>query len=147
MEKSFSEIKELLIRKGLKATHQRIVIYHLLFNSFEHPTAELLFDKLKINNPSISLGTVYKTLDTFVQTGLAEKVLSETGSDRYDANLSSHHHIYYTDTKEIVDFYDSELQDLIIAFLNKKSIPNLKIKDFKIQIHGEKIDMVENQIN
>jgi len=146
MEKSFSEIKELLISKKLKATHQRIVIYYWLYNSFEHPTAEVLFEKLKANNPSISLGTVYKTLDTFVQTGLAEKVLTETGSYRYDANLNAHHHIYYTDTKEIVDFYDSELQNLIIDYFKKKSIPNLKIKDFKLQILGEKVKRSENKI-
>lgn len=137
---TYGDLKKRLIDFGLKATQQRIVIYEALALSKSHPTAEIIFEKIRPSNPSISLATVYKTLDSFVGVHLAEKVLSDNGTFRYDANTGFHNHIYCTNTKEIVDYEDKDLTILIEAFFKKKNIVNLKIKDIRLQINGEKID-------
>ena len=137
---STAEIKEMLSECGLKATPQRLVIYAALLSSQQHPTAEIIKELIQADQPGISLGTVYKTLDTFVQAGLAKRVFSDAGMLRYDACTENHHHIYCTNTKEIVDFEDPELQKLLDDYFKRKQIQNLKIQDIRLQIHAEKID-------
>ncbi len=126
--------------KGLKVTHQRIVVYQAVFNSDNHPTAEQVFDLVKENNPSITLATVYKTLEAFVENRLINKVSTPQGTMRYDARTDNHNHIYISNTNEILDFEDEELKNIMMAYLSKKNFSNLNITDFKLQIKGEKIN-------
>lgn len=140
MKINLNHIKEKLVTAGLKATHQRIVIYNALLN-MNHPTAEGVFESIREENPTISLGTVYKTLDTFVENGLAARVMSEEGPSRYDFNTGFHNHIYCSNSDEIIDFQDAELENLIKTFFEKRNISNLKIQDIKVQIRGEKVDL------
>lgn len=137
---TYEDLKNRILQFGLKVTQQRIVIYEALKGMKDHPTAETIYEYLRPSNPSMSLATVYKTLDTFVHVGLIEKVSSGEGIYRYEANISSHNHIYCTNTKEIVDYEDAELNKLIEDYFLSKEIFNLKIKDIRLQINGEKID-------
>lgn len=126
---------------GLKATHQRIVIFEALQQLHgQHPAAEDVFNRLKPENPSISLGTVYKALDNFVEAGLVRRVLSEEGSRRYDANCEAHSHLYCSDTNEIIDYHDPELHRLIGQYLQQKHFGNFNIETFSVQLTGFKTD-------
>ncbi len=102
---TYNQVKERLAHYQLKATQQRIVLYDALLHLHNHPTAEMLYEYVKTENPSISLATVYKTLDTFVSAGLAAKVMSDNGTARFDGYMDHHSHLYCTNTEEIVDFY------------------------------------------
>ena len=133
-----SLLKEALGNAGLKATHQRLVIYQYLMASQQHPTAEDIFEYIRSGNPSISLGTVYKTLETLVEYQLVRRVPVAENKMRYDARMEAHSHIYCTNTGEIIDFQDPELELLIRDFLAKKNIKNLMIQDFNLQIRGNK---------
>ena len=125
---------------GLKITHQRIVVYQAILMTDKHPTAEQIFDIIKEKNPSISLATVYKTLETFVENRLINKVSTPQGTMRYDARTDNHNHIYISNTNEILDYEDEELSIILMNYLNKKQFSNLSITDFKLQIKGEKIN-------
>lgn len=134
----FENVKATIAAAGLKATQQRIVIYDALLKTEIHPTAEQIYDQVKLGNPSLSLGTIYKALDNFVHAGLACKVFNDEGYMRYDAKLDFHNHIYCSNTKEIIDYQDPELDKLIREFFSKKKITNLKINQIRLQINGEK---------
>lgn len=125
---------------GLKITQQRIVVYHTVRCTDKHPTAEQIYDTLKEKNPSISLATVYKTLETFVENRLINKVSTPQGTMRYDARTENHNHIYVSNTNEILDYEDKELENILMDYLNKKKFSNLNITDFKLQIKGEIIN-------
>ncbi|RYD69309.1 MAG: transcriptional repressor, partial [Sphingobacteriales bacterium] len=98
-----------------------------------------IFDTIKEHNPSISLGTVYKTLDTLVEVGLAKKVQTVNDVFRFDGKTHHHSHLYCTKTNKIIDFEDDELHDLIENYFRKKQLSNFKIQDFQVQITGELI--------
>lgn len=125
---------------GLKITHQRIVVYQSILTTDKHPTAEQIYELIKEKNPSISLATVYKTLETFVENKLINKVSTPQGTMRYDARTDNHNHIYISNTNEILDFDDEELTKILCEFLNNRKFGNLNITDFKLQIKGEKIN-------
>jgi Fur family peroxide stress response transcriptional regulator len=130
-----------LKRAGLKATQQRIVILSTLYEHLEHPSSEEVYKHVKKSHPSISLGTVYKTLESFVDSGLIHKVATSDGLMRYDGHTLDHNHIYISNTQEIIDFKDEKLTELIIKYMEEKEIQNLDIKKISLRIEGEKIDL------
>ena len=132
--------REQLLSVKLKATHQRIVILDAVNDCMTHPTVDSIYEKLKPENPSISLATVYKTLETFVLAGLISKVATTAGMMRYDPNLSNHGHIYCHNTDEIIDYYDEDLNKVIVDFFKKKRVSNLRIKNITLNINGDKLD-------
>ena len=78
---------EILKEKGLKVTPQRIAIYNMLKNTKEHPSAEGIYKALEQDNPTMSLATVYKTLDSFESVQLVQQLNVGEGYARYDAEI------------------------------------------------------------
>ncbi|MEL7004367.1 MAG: transcriptional repressor [Bacteroidota bacterium] len=134
------EIVKQISQAGLKVTHQRIVILKAASAMDSHPSTEQIYEAIKSDNPTLSLATVYKTLETFVQSGLLSKVSTDSGQMRYDPKLDSHGHIYCDNTKEIIDYYDEELNNIIVDFFKKKKVNNLRIRNITLNINGDKID-------
>lgn len=120
----------------LKVTPQRVAVLEALTNLKNHPTADKIKEYVVKNHPNIAIGTIYKTLETFVEKGLVRKVKTEKDVMRYDAILENHHHLYCEDTERIEDFFDNELNDMLEKYFEKKKIPNFKVKDIKLQIIG-----------
>ena len=71
---------------------KRQAIYDLLCADREHPTAEMLFSRLKGDYPELSLGTVYRNLSVLEEEGLVVRVGNVEGQERYDARLDLHAH-------------------------------------------------------
>lgn len=129
--------REKLKEKGLKVTPQRVAIYEAIVKLNNHPTAEHVIDYIKKNHPNISVGTVYKVLDSLVENELIKKVKTEKDIMRYDAILSNHHHLYCSESEKIVDFEDEKLNELINDYFKKNKIKNFKVQDIKLQITGK----------
>ncbi len=129
--------REKLQEKGLKVTPQRVAIYDAIFKLKNHPTAENVIEYIKANHPNISVGTVYKVLDSLVENELLKKVKTEKDVMRYDAVLSNHHHLYCAETDRIEDYEDEKLNVLINEYFEKNKIKNFKVQDIKLQITGK----------
>ena len=128
--------REQLKSKGLKVTPQRVAIYEAVAELHNHPTAENIIEYIKTNHPNISVGTVYKVLDSLVENNLLRKVKNEKDIMRYDAIMSHHHHLYCSETDRIEDFEDPQLDQFITEYFTKKKIKNFKVQDIKLQITG-----------
>lgn len=131
------EISNILIEKDLKVTPQRIAIFEAILELGNHPTAEQILEFIRKNNPNISLATVYKVLDVFVENKLINTVKTDKDIKRYDTFANKHHHIYYSDSEFIEDYVDNELNELLVKYFENKSIPNFLIEDIKLQIIGK----------
>ena len=131
-EKHGIDIKD----SNLKVTPQRVAVLEALNNLKNHPTADKIKEYVVKNHPNIAVGTIYKTLETFVDKGLVKKVKTEKDVMRYDAILDKHHHLYCEETERIEDFFDNQLDNMIEKYFKKKKIPNFKVKDIKLQIIG-----------
>jgi Fur family transcriptional regulator, peroxide stress response regulator len=129
--------REKLQEKGLKVTPQRVAIYEAIVELDNHPTAENVIDYIKKNHPNISVGTVYKVLDSLVENELLKKVKTERDIMRYDAVLSNHHHLYCAETDRIEDYEDEQLNTLINDYFKTNKIKNFKVQDIKLQITGK----------
>lgn len=92
-----------LREKGLKVTPQRLSIYGMLMNTKEHPSAETIYEQIKIRMPSISFNTVYKTLGSLEESGLIKKLVVEENHYRFDADTSPHAHILCVQCNKLED--------------------------------------------
>ena len=128
--------REQLKSKGLKVTPQRVAIYEAVAELHNYFTAENIIEYIKSNHPNISVGTVYKVLDSLVENNLLRKVKNEKDIMRYDAVLAHHHHLYCSETERIEDFEDPQLDQFISEYFKKKKIKNFKVQDIKLQITG-----------
>jgi Fur family peroxide stress response transcriptional regulator len=92
-----------LADSGLRSTPQREVVYHVLINKRDHPTADEVFARVKSELPTISLATVYNCLETLVQCDLVRAVNFERGPTRYCPNLRPHAHFHDDQTGKTHD--------------------------------------------
>jgi len=137
MKNNKSDIKSKLVDKGMKVTPQRIAILEALYNLDNHPTAEMIIEHIRDNNPGIALATIYKVLDAFEDYGLAKKVKTDLDIKRYDGNTSNHHHLYGKGSDEIKDYTDIELDKYLLDYFRKNMIDGFEVEEIKLQIHGK----------
>lgn len=92
--------REMLREHGLRATRQREDVYLALAAKKCHMSADEIFDAVgsaAISEPSMSLATVYNTLEALASAGLCRKLPSACGASRYDADVSEHAHLVTAD--------------------------------------------------
>jgi len=82
--------------------------------------------------PSLSLATVYKSLDTLQSLGLVREVPVVSDSRRYDANLASHHHLVCERCGSVTDYYN----DTIVAKVPRKKIRGFSPHCISVNITG-----------
>ena len=68
-----------------------------------HPTAKWVFDKVRKQFPSLSLGTVYRNLGILVKQGLVSKLDFGSSQDRFEATTLPHHHFVCESCGRVTD--------------------------------------------
>jgi Fur family transcriptional regulator, peroxide stress response regulator len=96
-------LKAALRKTGMKSTRQRELIYGILIDQRNHPTAEEIHAQAKKESSGISLATVYNGLDALVSCGLIKQVHFERSSTRFCPNLKEHAHFQCEQTGEVFD--------------------------------------------
>jgi len=91
--RSPEELVDIFRAQGLKITPQRQSIFRVLHDSTVHPTAEAVFDAVRTEMPTISLRTVYQTLNDLAAMGEIHAIDLGTGSARFDPHTAPHHHL------------------------------------------------------
>jgi Fur family peroxide stress response transcriptional regulator len=137
MKLSVDEVRELLLKKGLKVTPQRSAILEAVYNLDNHPTAEHVIEHIRTAHPHIATGTVYKVLDVLVDSKLISRVKTDKDAMRYDGFLENHHHLYCTDSERIEDYEDQELDQMLESYFKRKNIPGFQIDEIRLQINGK----------
>jgi Fur family peroxide stress response transcriptional regulator len=91
-------------RHQLKVTPQRVAIYKALIQSRQHPTADMMFQKVRAEYPNIAYDTVNRTLLTLAEIGLVDVVEVFGGPKRFDPDIDDHHHLHCMACGQIIDF-------------------------------------------
>jgi len=115
---------------GLKITPQRVAVYEILLKSHNHPTVEEIYEEVKKRYPFVSLATVYRTVETLEQMGLAKKVCYWGSSARYDANMDEHHHLICVKCGAIRDIYIDGNIDI------PKELEGFETSGYSVNIYG-----------
>ena len=118
---------------GLANTHQRMVIYRVLVNSDDHPSPEVVYERVRSEIPSISKATVYKNIHSFIDAGVLREVSDLHQTNRLDANLERHHHLICTRCKRVADFQDKQLDKV----RSSEAEPlGFRLEEYRVEVRG-----------
>ncbi|WP_294371886.1 Fur family transcriptional regulator [uncultured Clostridium sp.] len=106
------EITAIFKEKKLKLTPQRLAVYNYLMNTTSHPSADVIYNDIHVQYPTMSLATVYKALKTLAEVGLIQEINVGEGNFRYDANSNPHPHIQCIKCGKVDDFKYLDLENL-----------------------------------
>jgi Fur family peroxide stress response transcriptional regulator len=121
--KSDAAAIEALRSKGYKATPQRIAICRIALNSRAHPSAQQVYDEIKKIHPTVSLATVYKTLEVLRDLDLVQEINFPKGQARFDSYMNPHINLICLKCGTITD-----LDDMTVKAITKKVAAATKFK-------------------
>ena len=84
-------------------SRKRDAILDCIRNSRIHPSAEWIYAQLKPDHPDLSLGTVYRNLALFRESGEVVSVATVHGVDRLDACTQPHAHFICEKCNAVLD--------------------------------------------
>jgi Fur family peroxide stress response transcriptional regulator len=112
-QKSDQLIIETLRKKGYKATTQRIAICRFALHSRDHPSAQTVYDEVRRVHPTVSLATVYKTLQILTEHDLIQELDLPESHARFDSCMDPHINLVCMWCGNIQDFNDSAARDMV----------------------------------
>ena len=110
---------------GHKVTPQRLAICNYVLSSKEHPTAEQIHSKMIEKHPTISLTTIYHTLDLLKELNLVHELSLDDHTSRFDPNTSVHVNVICQKCNKIRDFESEIIRELwsqIVRAIDSKPI-------------------------
>jgi len=110
--KSDTSAIEALRSKGYKATPQRIAICRIALKSKSHPSAQQVYDEVKKVHPTVSLATVYKTLEVLRDLDLVQEINFPKGQARFDPNMNPHINLICSKCGHITDLDDITVEEI-----------------------------------
>jgi Fur family peroxide stress response transcriptional regulator len=118
---------------GLPVTPQRQAILEVLAGRSDHPSADELFEEVRIKLKGISRTTVYRVLETLVRVGVVQKIGTEEARSRFDADTRRHHHIICMGCGKL-----SDLKGVTIAELMPKhpDVDGFRLFNYAVQFTG-----------
>jgi Fur family peroxide stress response transcriptional regulator len=121
-----------LRKKGYKATAQRIAISRFALTSREHPSARRICREIRDTHPTVSLATVYKTLQVFKELGLVNQLTFPEEEARFDSYVKPHLNLICEKCSNITDIEDQSAQEVISAAKNARFV----VSGVRIDVRG-----------
>lgn len=106
--KSPEQLTELFREQGFNVTSQRVRVFQVLHDAVGHPTAEEVWSEVRRDLTTVSLRTVYQTLNDLVAMGEISQLQIGSGSSRFDPNCDGHHHLVCNECGDITDIASSQ---------------------------------------
>jgi Fur family peroxide stress response transcriptional regulator len=125
---SMDFFKEKCQEYALKITPQRTAIYRELVKAKDHPSVDMLYKRVRKVFPNISFDTVYRTLLSFSEMGLADVVEGYGEPKRFDPNVQNHHHFRCIKCGKIKDLGNAMLEDIGIPEEISKDVSVIRKK-------------------
>jgi len=128
-------LQDYISRNSMKYTKQREVILEVFLATEGHVSVEELHQKLSEVEPSVSLATVYRTLNLFCKAGLAQKRKFGEGQTRYEHSVdhSHHDHLICTSCGKIIEFENSMIEQLQRQVAERN---DFLVKSHRLEMYG-----------
>lgn len=107
------EYVKLMRQAGVRITRPRQVIIDILVNCEDHPDALEIFRRAAAIDNTISLSTVYRTMNLLESLGAIHRHAFEGGPSRFEQAGGEHHdHLIDLDTGDVIEFKSDRIEQL-----------------------------------
>jgi Fe2+ or Zn2+ uptake regulation protein len=101
------DLPAVLRERGMRVTSQRVLVHRALGELDRHVTADELLEAVTERLPSVSLPTIYATLELLEELGMVRR-LQRAGTTLFDPRVEPHHHLVCSSCGTVEDL-DSDL--------------------------------------
>lgn len=126
-----NDASEILRHSGIQPSAQRVAVADFVLHTDEHPSADLVWKRVRDRFPWISRATVYNTLNLFVDKGLLQRLTITEDSVVFDPKTETHHHFIDEATGMIHDVPWDRVQ-----VCNVDSLTEFDVRDYQVLMRG-----------
>ena len=116
---------------GFKLTPQRLAILDVLEGNTSHPSVDEIYARVSKTHPTMSMATVYNTLEALVKRGRVAELTIDPRRRRYDPDVVPHHHLMCVTCGAISDIHEDF--NLVLPEAKRK---RFRIIGSRIEFHG-----------
>lgn len=116
---------------GIQPSAQRVAVGDYVLHTGEHPSADLVWKRVRERFPWISRATVYNTLNLFVDKGLLQRLNLSEDSVVFDPITETHHHFIDEKSGVIHDVPWDKVQ-----VCNIDSLRDFEVHDYQVVMRG-----------
>lgn len=135
IEEQLEVFSNYLKKNGLKMTRQRRTVVEAFLSEDGHLSADELYEIVRKKDERLGYATVFRTLNTLADCGLARAIDLGDGRTRYehDYKRPHHHHLVCTECHRTIEFFSPKLEQIQSELVKQY---NFKPKRHKVQIFG-----------
>lgn len=122
-----------LEQTGVRPSAQRVAIAEFVLNTDSHPSADEVWQAVKLRFPMVSRATVYNTLELFVQKGLLRRLALADDAMVYDPVVAPHHHFIDEATGAI---HDVPWEAVKVSKLD--SLAGFEVHEYQVVMRGRR---------
>lgn len=130
---------ERLRASGCRLTPQRRAILEVFGGEPKHLTPQQIYARLESRLSSLSLATVYNTLELFEEIGIVKRVNARDGQTYFDPTVEPHHHGVCDACGELFDVHiesDSLHQLLANATTLHEGATEFRVEQASVWLRG-----------
>jgi Fur family transcriptional regulator, ferric uptake regulator len=131
-----TDLEQRCINAGLKMTGPRKTILKVLGEAIDHPSVEAVYERAKALDASISIATVYRTLNMLDELDLVTRHEFKENFSRYETNMEHHHHLIDLETGNVIEFQNAELEALKERIAKEMGYDLI---DHRLELYGRKL--------
>lgn len=131
-----TELEQRCLDAGLKMTGPRKTILRVLGEAKDHPSVEVVYERAKALDSSISIATVYRTLNMLDELDLVTRHEFNESFSRYETNMEHHHHLIDLETGQVIEFQNQELEILKEKIAREMGF---ELVDHRLELYGRKL--------
>ena len=132
-EAALERAAKALRERGLPLTVQRRAILERFVGCTDHPAADTLHADVAARIPGLSRATVYRTLETLVELGLAVRIPHPGWEQRYDPRTDLHHHLVCDRCGAVLDHEAPVLDHLPLPARSS----GFEVQGYSVQFRGQ----------
>lgn len=117
--------------RGIQPSAHRVAVGDYVLSTHEHPSADLVWKRVRERFPWISRATVYNTLNLFVDKGLLQRLHLSEDSTVFDPITETHHHFIDEKSGAIHDVPWDQVQ-----VCNVDSLAEFDVHDYQVVMRG-----------
>jgi Fur family iron response transcriptional regulator len=126
-----TDLGTILREHGIQPSAQRVAVADYVLRTDEHPSADLVFRRVREKFPWISRATVYNTLNLFADKGLLRRLTIAEDSVIFDPRTETHHHFIDEQSGAIHDVPWDRVQ-----VCNIDTLGEFNVHDYQVVMRG-----------